>query len=110
MSKEREWGIRRLPPKSKTVSTLENLTTKELVERCWIAEMNDECSMEMASEAWARVAELVDMLEGKRPIDLDLLGRLNEHRAHVIKCRTGSCEHEFAVLMRDGLIPAEETP
>jgi hypothetical protein len=97
-----ELMTRRLPlmPKWKTERALRRLSKKALAERCWAAEANADHSMESQSEAWARAAELVEMLEGKRPVDHDLIQRMNEHRAHVISCRAGSCEHEYAALMR----------
>jgi hypothetical protein len=107
---EWEWVVRRLPPMPKYRSVRQSMTLskKALAEECWAARVNSECSMESASEAWARAAELVEMLEGKRGIDRSLLKRLKAHRAHVIKCRTGSCEHEYAALVRARLAEEEK--
>ena len=101
------WVTMRLAPrpKHKSVRQLRRLSHKILAERCWAADINDEYSTYSASEAWARVAELVDMLEGRRAVDQDLLVALHEHREHVAACRTGSCEHEYAALVRADAIP-----
>lgn len=73
-----------------------------MAETLWAACVNQDMAMESSSEAWGLVATLVDMLKGTREVDPELLARLDEHRAHVVKCRTGSCEHEYAVLVRIG--------
>lgn len=100
-----EFVTRRLPvkPKQKTVAQAMRLTKKAMANELWAAQVNDDCSMEMASEVWARCAELVEMIEGRQPIDRELIASLKVHRAHVVKCRIGSCEHEYAALVRAGL-------
>ena len=103
--KRLEWITRRVPSKPKwlTVKSLMNLKRQELAERCWAAEANCDGFAYAASEAWARCAELVEMLEKKRPVEKGLIQALARHRDHVIACRMGSCEHEFAALVRAGI-------
>ena len=96
------WVTRLLPPmpKFRTVRQLRKLSHRDLAERCWAAEVNHDFAAESAGEWAARAAELSDMLEGRRPVDPEVLKSMNEHRTHVVECRLGSCEHEFAALVR----------
>lgn len=100
-----EWVTRRLPspPKHRAVQDLMKFTKKELAENCWAATVTSDMALMCQAEAMARIVDLVEMIEGKRPVDRKLLKRLNDHRAHVVACRRGSCEHEYAALVRAGL-------
>lgn len=101
-----EWVTRRLPmmPRWRTEQQLMRLPKKVLAERCWAAEANADHSMESQSEAWARLSQLVEMIDGKRPMDWELVREVRRHRAHVIQCRTGSCEHEYAALVKAKMV------
>ena len=101
-----EWITRRLPmmPKWRTEQQLMRLTKKALAERVWAAEANADHSMYAQSEAWALLSQLVEMVDGKRPMDRELVRQVREHRAHVIECRMGSCEHEYAALVKAKMV------
>lgn len=105
-----EWVVRRLPAtkaKFRSQRELVKLSKRNLAERCWAAEYTADCAMEIQVEAWANVDVLLDIIKGRRPIDPELIKTLDEHRAHVAACRTGICEHQYAVLVRDGLVSDE---
>lgn len=111
--KKLEWIVRRVPPRRKPIGLhdLQKLKKADLADRAWAAEMTSECSLEVAAEAWARLAEAVAMLEGKCPVDQALIALVNEHTSHVNACRMGSCEHEYAALVRAELLePAPPAP
>lgn len=97
-----EWVVRHLPrmPKWRSERQLRKLSKRNLAERCWAAEANADGYEHAASERSARIAELADMLRGKREVDLAILDSIDAHRAHVETCRIGSCEHEYAALVR----------
>jgi hypothetical protein len=100
-----EWVVRRRPkmPEFRTERDLMRLPKKELVADQWAASVNADEAMYMASEWAARAAELADMLAGKRPVDRKLVAATRRHRRHVVTCKRGSCEHEYAALVRAGL-------
>lgn len=99
---EWQWVVLRLPrmPRFRTERQLRKLRKKDLAARCWAADVNSDDARYVASEWAANATQLADMLRGRRPVDTELLDRIDEHRAHVEKCRTGSCEHEYAALLR----------
>lgn len=105
MTNAAQWVVRRLPPmpRFRTEREFRKLSKKTLAINCWAATVNDDWSMYAASEAWARCAELVEMIEGRRDVDRDLIASLKEQRAHVERCRAGACEHKFAALVRAGV-------
>lgn len=96
-------------PRFRTARALRKLSKRDLAERCWAADVNHEGAAYSASEAWARVFELVEMIEGARPVDTGLLARLKGHREHIVACRIGSCEWNFHALIRAGLDTAPST-
>ena len=99
-------------PKSRAVQQARAMSKKALAEDFWAAQVNSDSAMECAAEAWARLAEAAEMLEGKRPVDMHFIELINQHTAHVVQCRTGSCEHDYAALVRAelGPAPAKEIP
>jgi hypothetical protein len=100
-----EWVTTRLPsmPSFKTERQLRKLSKRDLAERCWAAWVNYDFASLSGAEALARCWELVEMLEGTRPVDQKLVDSLKAHREHVVTCRLGTCEHEYAALVRAGL-------
>jgi hypothetical protein len=100
-----EWVVRWLPkmPRHRTERQWRQLSRRALSENLWAATVNEDHYRYTASEYAARIVELVDMIEGRRPVDQELLARVREHQAHVVECRTGCCEHEYAALVRAGV-------
>ena len=90
-------------PRFRTERQLRKLSKRALAMECWAAGVNYEEANESAAEAWGVIAELVEVIEGRRIVDATKLATLKNHKAHVESCRAGSCESEFHVLVRAGL-------
>lgn len=88
-----------------TKKQLEGLSKAELIDRCWVADINSDEAQQSSAEAWARIGNLLEILENEEKTEaVRLYIKLKAHQKHVTECQVGSCEDEFNSLVAAGLV------